>query len=138
MRPLATPTFYTLAILALLTACGPKTPPAEPEALPAAEAPAAKMAAPATDAWLGKWTGVEGNVLDIVQGVAPGHYKIAEGTLDGPLNYDGVADGATIKFEQDGKAQAIKAGTGAETGLKWLAEKQNCLVIESGRGFCRD
>ncbi len=121
-----------------LTACNqpaPETPP--PEA--PAEAPAeAKMPAPATDAWLGEWIGVEGNTLKIEAGDAPGVYNITEGTLDGPLTYTGTAQGDVIGMTRDGKAETIKAGTGDETGLKYLAGKTNCLVIESGRGFCRD
>ncbi len=27
---------------------------------------------------------------------------------------------------------------GAETGMKWLSEKANCLTISPGEGYCRD
>ncbi len=126
---------HRFAVLAfcLLAACSPKAA----DAPSAAPAPATKMVAPATDAWLGKWIGVEGNYLQIDVGGAPGVYVITEGTLDGALHYSGQADADAIAFTNGGKAGKITAATGADTGLKYLADKTNCLVIESGRGFCR-
>ncbi len=29
-------------------------------------------------------------------------------------------------------------GERERTGMKWLLEKRNCLVIKQGEGFCRD
>ena len=113
-----------LAIVAglSLAACGPAPQPAAP--LP-------------SDALLGDWIGVEGATLKIKSGAAPGVYEISERTLDGPLAYTGNALGAAISFEENGKVKTIRAGAGDDTGLKYLAGKTNCLVIESGRGFCR-
>jgi hypothetical protein len=126
--------WIVVAACCLLGACSPK--PAKTEsAAPPAEA--TKKAPPATDAWLGKWIGVEGNYLQIDAGDAPGVYAITEGTLDGVLHYMGEAAGGAIAFTNAGKVEKITAVTGQDTGLKYLADKQNCLVIESGRGFCR-
>ena len=43
-----------------------------------------------------------------------------------------------IHFERDGKDLTIRPGTGAETGFKWLADKENCLIVVAGQeGYCR-
>jgi len=91
-----------------------------------------------TDAWIGKWVGVEGLVLDIQPAGEPGRYVLSVTLLDGTRTYEGVADGDRISFTREGQAQFIRAATGKETGLKWLADKQDCLMIEQGEGFCRD
>jgi len=43
-----------------------------------------------------------------------------------------------IRFIRNGRPESIRAATGDETGLKWLAGKQNCLMIQQGEGFCRE
>lgn len=97
------------------------------------------MATPlATDVWIGKWIGVEGLVLDIQPSGEKGHYVLSVTLLDGTKSYDGVADGDVIRFTRDGRPESIRAATGDETGLKWLAGKQNCLMIKQGEGFCRE
>ena len=141
----------SLAALLLLAACarGEDAQPldnvavddnlAEEKALDGAE-PAANANAGAlpTDAWIGKWIGVEGLVLDIQPAGEPGRYVLSLSLLDGTKSFDGTADGDSIRFTRDGRPESIRAATGAETGLKWLAEKQNCLMIQEGEGFCRD
>ena len=117
----------------LLAACNDA-----PKDVAAPAAPVVQPAALATDAWIGDWVGVEGNTLRIEAGPAPGAYRISERTLDGPLSYDGRAAGDPIVFQETDKVRTIRAGAGAQTGLKYLAEKTNCLWIEPGRGFCRD
>jgi uncharacterized protein (DUF111 family) len=81
---------------------------------------------------------VEGLALDIEPAGGRGRYKLHIALLDGANDYSGVADGDVIRFERNGKQETIRKVTGAETGLKWLAEKQNCLMIQPGEGFCRD
>ncbi|MGV3591760.1 MAG: hypothetical protein ACO1PZ_08715 [Gammaproteobacteria bacterium] len=90
----------------------------------------------APDAWLGDWHGPEGTLLTIAGG--RGAYRITVRDLDGPRSFDGgaVADGIT--FERDGTPETIRATNGPGTGMKWLADKRNCLVIRPGEGFCRD
>jgi hypothetical protein len=124
-------------IVALAAACSPPTAPtpsAKPEAA-ATQTPVAE--APQTDAWIGKWIGVEGNTLTIEETGVKGAYAIVEGTLDGEKRYGGKAEGDHIALIDAGASGAIRAGTGDETGLKYLAGKTNCLIIDSGRGFCR-
>ncbi|SDD29092.1 hypothetical protein SAMN05444678_111101 [Sphingomonas sp. YR710] len=91
-----------------------------------------------TDAWSGKWIGVEGLVLNIQPAGERGRYVLSVTLLDGTKSYDGVADGNVIRFTRDGRPESIRAATGDETGLKWLAGKQNCLMIKQGEGFCRE
>src|SRR5262245_41507554 len=123
-------TFAIAATLTAIAACSPPTaqehtastavvvPPLEPKRIP-----------PPTDAWIGKWIGVEGNTLDIEAGAAPGVYAITEGTLDGEKKYIGIGKDLTIAFEDGGQAYTIRPGSGSETGLKYLFDKTNCLVI---------
>jgi hypothetical protein len=92
--------------------------------------------APATDAWAGTWNGPEGTTLDI-QG-SKGVYRITIRNLDAARSFDGSAAGEGIAFERDGMREVIKATGGKETGMKWLADKHNCLTVKPGEGFCRD
>lgn len=99
------------------------------------------VAALPTDDWVGRWTGPEGLFLDIQPAPdgKPGHYAIAnKDNLDRQADYSGVADGATIRFVRDGKDLAIRPGKGDETGFKYLAGKQDCLIVLPGQeGYCR-
>lgn len=87
-------------------------------------------------AWMGKWTGPEGTYMDL--SVRDGGYAVVVANLDGPITFEGHAVEGGIAFEREGKAEIIKAGDGTATGMKWLADKKNCLVINVGEGFCRD
>lgn len=107
----------------------------EEMAEPVANATAAPLP---TDAWTGKWIGVEGLVLAIQPAGEKGRYVLSVTLLDGTNSYDGTADGDVIRFTRNGKPESIRAATGDETGLKWLAGKQNCLMIAQGEGFCRE
>ena len=91
-----------------------------------------------TDAWVGKWVGIEGTVLDIQPAGEAGHYVLSVTLLDGTNSYDGTAEGDMIRFARNNRSESVRAATGAATGLKWLADKQNCLMIQQGEGFCRD
>lgn len=134
----------------LLAACDPAedsagAPPAELIANavlpPEPDMAGGDNAAPAslpTDAWIGKWVGVEGLALDIGPGAAPGRYRLNVSLLDGANDYEGTADGDVIRFTRDGAGETIRKASGAETGLKWLADKKDCLMIQAGEGFCRD
>jgi hypothetical protein len=126
----------TVAALALAACSPPAQTSAAPSETPMVSADA-KKPAPPTDAWIGKWIGVEGNFLDMQAGSAPGVYAITEQTLDGPKTFVGTGKDMTIEIVDGGKTLAIHAGSGDDTGLKYLAGKTDCLIIESGRGFCR-
>ena len=87
-------------------------------------------------AWMGKWTGPEGTYLDL--SVQDDAYAVVVANLDGPITFEGRPVENGIAFDRDGKTEIIRAGNGADTGMKWLADKKDCLVINSGEGFCRD
>lgn len=92
----------------------------------------------ATDAWVGKWTGPEGLVLAIAKTAQAGRYDVKVTLPDGTGSYTGTADGEVIRFTRGGAQEVIRRATGDQTGLKWLAGKQNCLMIKQSEGFCRD
>lgn len=146
-----------VAVAALLSACGEKTPEnasatenivENVEEVPANEEPVdanlieANMTNAAdtavTDAWAGKWTGPEGLALEISKAATPGSYDVKITLLDGTESYAGTAAGETIHFKRGGTQETIRKATGDETGLKYLAGKKNCLMIKQAEGFCRD
>jgi len=90
-----------------------------------------------TDAWIGKWTGVEGLALDIARAGSPGTYRLTVDLLDSRNVYEGQADGSVIRFRRGDTVETIRHVPGSETGLKWLADKSDCLMIKTGEGFCR-
>lgn len=89
-----------------------------------------------TDTWVGQWTGPEGTYLRITGD--RGAYEITVANRDGPQTYAGSSSGDGIEFERNGRKESIDATDGIGTGMKWLADKQDCLVIRQGEGFCRD
>ena len=101
----------------------------------AASAPG-KTAASAADKWLGKWGGPEGTFLQLAGG--NGKYEVTIQNLDGPRTFQGNAVGDQIEFERNGMKESLRATNGAETGMKWLSEKSNCLTVRAGEGYCRD
>ena len=88
-----------------------------------------------TDQWLGKWIGPEGTFLVLSKN--GDKYVVEIQALDGPATYDGIPAGDRIEFQRNGKTESIHAGDGQETGMKWLLDKKNCLIIKTGEGFCR-
>ncbi len=98
---------------------------------------------PATDRWIGRWTGVEGLTLEVAKDpdAAAGHYLLRmQYGLDAADagTFKGVADGDTIRFTRPDGAQALRATDGDATGLKYLAGKRDCLTVKPGEGYCRD
>lgn len=109
---------------------------ADDGALPATGETGTEIAA-GTDAWVGKWVGPEGLALDVAPAAEPGGYRLTVTLLDGTDSYDGTVDGDVIRFTRDGVEETIRRANGDETGLKYLAGKQDCVVIKPGEGFCR-
>ena len=93
-------------------------------------------AGPATDDWVGRWNGPEGTYPAIAG--SAGVYEITIKDLDTARTFSGSAAGNRIEFRRDGAAESIRATTGDETGMKWLAGKTNCLTVKVGEGYCRD
>lgn len=137
-----------LALALSLAACGdrggadtstpePSSAPAAPAASPSPPpAPMAPTPASLTDQWLGQWNGPEGTFVRITGG--SGHYDVTIQNLDGPRTFVGRAVGKRIEFERDGQLEKLQASDGAGTGMKWLAEKKDCLKVRTGEGYCRD
>ena len=92
--------------------------------------------APVADKWLGKWNGAEGTFFQLIGG--NGKYEVTIQNLDGPRTFQGKAVGDRVEFERDGVKESVRATNGAETGMKWLSEKSNCLTVRAGEGYCRD
>ena len=86
--------------------------------------------------WLGKWIGPEGTYLQLSR--QANAYRIVIQSLDGQRRFTGKPLGKDrIQFQRDDKTLQIRAGKGQDTGMKWLASKENCLIIETGEGYCR-
>ncbi len=101
-----------------------------------AASPITGTATPASDKWLGKWNGPEGTFLLLAGG--SGKYTVTIQNLDGPRTFPGNAVSGGIEFERDGAREVLRVSNGVQTGMKWLAEKANCLTVRAGEGYCKD
>ncbi|WP_448658546.1 hypothetical protein ACPVPU_13865 [Sphingomonas sp. CJ99] len=93
--------------------------------------------------WTGRWIGPEGTYATILpdEEVGPGHYRInMKYGLDDSMagDFQAVTDGETLRFTRPDGDQVLKRGDGAATGMKYLAEKSDCIYVKSGEGYCRD
>ena len=125
-----------VAVLALIAGCESKTQQVPPSAEQVvAPKPEVALSTSSPSQWIGEWQGPEGTLIEIAQdGEA---FLITITNLDGPRTFQGHASGDRLLFERDGQSEAIRFGTGAQTGMKWLAEKRECLVVKQGEGYCR-
>jgi hypothetical protein len=97
---------------------------------------ATAMTSAIADGWLGRWNGPEGTFLLLER--PNGGYRITLQNLDGPRVFPAAAAGEQIQFARDGVAEVVRATDGTATGMKWLADKTDCLTIRYGEGYCRD
>ena len=116
---------------------------AQQEAMPAPATPreplepvANDLGTRIADGWVGSWQGPEGTSLSIAKQEVG--YELVITNLDGPRSFHGIAADELIEFERDGRTETLRAGDGAATGMKWLADKRDCLVVRTGEGYCRD
>lgn len=58
--------------------------------------------------------------------------------LDGARTFPATATAEGISFERDGVRESIRVTDGAATGMKWLADKSDCLTVKPGEGYCRN
>lgn len=116
------------------TAASQPLPASTPDSVPGND-PVASAPAP-TDRWLGQWNGPEGTFLRLEGG--SGRYGITIQDLDGPRPFTGRAVGEHIEFERNGQLETLRATDGQATGMKWLADKKDCLTVRPGEGYCRD
>lgn len=96
---------------------------------------ASSLAAVATG-WIGKWNGPEETYLEISANA--GGYRVSIRDLDRVRRFNAVTSDKGLSFERDGIKENLVAGTGRDTGMKWLDGKAKCLIIKSGEGYCRD
>ena len=147
--------FLVFAVVAI-AACSDRTPatPAAPDPVSATPAPSVEPAPtspaeatptpPATEAamleadYLSRWTGVEGMYLDITSKPGGGVRVQMQWDLDHRGTFDGSVTAEGLRFMRDGVAETAVPGNGDATGLKYLAGKQDCLVVKPGEGYCRD
>lgn len=120
--------FGILLATICITACKPAT-----EATPP---PPPASTAVHLDAWLGRWNGPEGTFLELKQD-GP-QYVVTIQNLDGPKTYPAREVGNHLEFDRDNQVESIHASNGDATGMKWLADKKDCLTVRRGEGFCRD
>jgi len=126
----------TIAALSGLVACTAQKeePPLPPEA--AAISVAASSAATVGSDFVGRWNGPEGTYAEIT---ALGRgYEVALQNLDGLRSFKGTVEGEGIRIERDDESLLVVHGSGIDTGMKWLMDKRDCIVIKSGEGYCRD
>jgi hypothetical protein len=135
--------FWIIAVLTmvLISSCKDRNlAAAGPSSTSGTPSPQSTNALPATNdvsgKWLGKWIGPEGTYLVLSKN--GDKYLVMINSLDGPATYEGTAAGERIEFQRNGQTETIHAGNGHDTGMKWLQDKTNCLVIQTGEGFCRD
>ncbi|MCE3253578.1 MAG: hypothetical protein K0Q67_2598 [Cellvibrio sp.] len=125
-----------LSSILLLTACDDKKSASTSGTVSSVNKASLPATSSIADTWLGKWNGPEGTFIEIAGG--DGKYTINIADLDGPKQYQGTGTGNQITFERNGVTETIQASNGADTGMKWLAEKSDCLRVRLGEGWCRD
>lgn len=109
------------------------------QALPAA-APAeiATTRTAAAADYVGKWTGVEGMVLDVKPGAGGGVSIFNQWDLDNKGDFAGRVTAEGLAFVRNGATVIARPSDGDATGLKWLAGRKDCLTVAEGEGYCRD
>ena len=103
---------------------------------PANSAPST-TAPDAIQGWQGTWNGPEGTYLKLTA-KPDSRYEIIIRNLDGERSFEGVGGADHIRFTRDGQLERIRATDGAATGMKWLADKSECLTVKPGEGYCRE
>ena len=129
----------TIAMAVLLTGCQNQQPvervQARQESAPSSPTSQLEKTNSVFNQWLGKWTGPEGTFLELSKD--GDKFVVRINSLDGPATYAGIGVRDHIEFQRNGKSESIHAGNGEDTGMKWLLDEKNCLVIKKSEGFCR-
>jgi len=86
--------------------------------------------------WIGRWNRPEGSYLELSKSGET--CEIQSKDFDQVQTSRGTATSDGISIERNGKAETIRSGNGERTGMKWLADKKDCLVIRKSQGYCRD
>ncbi len=120
-------------------AAEPASAPSDAKTNPARTAPTAPAATAKMEAdYLGRWTGVEGMVLDVASKPGGGVTLDMQWDLDNKGTFDGSVTAEGLRFMRNGVAERAVHSNGDATGLKHLAGKQDCLTVKPGEGYCKD
>lgn len=121
-----------------LTSAGATEPAAAKTMLPGPGAPPVAASNPSSaDRYLGRWTGVEGTYLDVAANGDSVRLTMQH-DLDHKGTYDAAVTPEGLRFVRDGKPLTARPSDGAATGLKWLADKHDCLTVQTDEGYCRE
>ena len=122
---------------ALLAACSPEPSTVGNQA--ATAEPTVSPALPPARNYVGRWTGVEGMVLDVQPTARPDRFELRmQYDLDHRQTAPARLDGEALVFERNGGRETLRRTDGTATGLKYLAGKKDCLTVRVGEGYCRD
>ncbi|MFC7290771.1 hypothetical protein [Hirschia litorea] len=129
----------SIAVIALLSACD--TSPTENEST-SQKSNESVQPEGNDNRWkelAGLYTGPEGMYLAIESlDNASFNIEMRWGLDDDMIgNFEGEANENGIRFTRNGQDIILKPATGDETGMKWLAGKSDCLMVEVGEGYCR-
>lgn len=149
MTPMWKPSISLITVSALLVACSAETSQPAPvdeqtqSAVAESESPfipqsaSAAASTAAHPAYAGRWMGVEGTFMTITPQTGNA-YQVVITDLDGPKTYAGTLQADGLHIERNGTPLVIVPGDGEATGMKWLAEKSDCLVVAANEGYCRN
>ena len=90
-----------------------------------------------TSYYAGRWIGVEGMFLQVTPMPAGGVELAMQSDLDHAGVYRGKVTAEGLRFTRDGVIEIARPTDGDATGLKWLADKKECLTVKTGEGYCR-
>ena len=129
-----------LSLVLALDACGKSAsdPVISRDTAAGVETPEIASTAPSHSEWAGKWTGPEGLYVQITPTDAGAYNLEMQSDLDTKGIYPGQDAEGGIKFARGDKGFLLHSATGDETGLTDLAGKNNCLMVKSGEGYCKD
>lgn len=124
--------------LALLGGCSGQTSPDDATSSPSIAADPAATETAVPFEWAGKWIGPEGLYV-IIRPLEDSSVELEmQSDLDMLGTYAGSITPEGISFERGGQMLLLKPSSGADTGLKYLSGRTNCLMVQPGEGYCRD
>lgn len=88
--------------------------------------------------WAGRWSGVEGLYAEIIPTTPESYRLVMQYDLDHQGEFLGRDSEHGIIFSRNGETLSLRRGSGDDSGLKYLAGKQDCLIVKEGEGYCRD
>ena len=129
--------FFGLAMS--MIACSQQPASSENIVAVAASEPTVAPTFPPARNYLGRWTGVEGMFLDIAATNRPDRYRLTmQYDLDHRRTVVAKLDNDRLVFTSEGSSHSLVPTDGVATGLKYLANKKDCLTVMPGEGYCRD